>query len=332
MQNNNTTGVLCTALYKQEYLQKMMEAFAPKPVYYFDPEDRDGIRSVLGKVDVAVLDNDLDSLILQANGLRWIHCCHAGLDKSARPEVFRRGIILTGAAGRSRFSLAEHVFFFALSHVYDVYRLHAEQQNRRWRPMAERYASSRGLSGRTIGIIGMGNTGTEVALRAKAFQMRVLGYSRRELTETPQHVDRYYSAEQDGGLEAVLRESDFLVLCCRLTDQTHHMIGERELTMMKPSAVLINVSRGAVVDENALSAALSGGVIAGAASDVFETEPLPENSPLWDLPNMIITPHATPRVADIQENSLNILLQNIRRYRLGEPMINQLTEDDIYTK
>ena len=325
------TGVLCTAMFRREYLDQIAGAFAPAPVYFFAPEDSSGIASVLDKIDIAVLDGDLNGQILEAQNLRWVHCCHAGLDKSARPEVFRRGIALTSAAGRSRLSLAEHVFFFALGHVYDVYRLHENQKNRLWKPMVEQYAVSRGLSGTTMGIIGLGNTGMEAASMAKAFNMRVLGYSRGERKTLPANVDEYYHAGQAGGLDTLLRESDFVVLCCRLSDQTYRLIGEREFSLMKPSAVLINMARGAVVDEAALVTALKTGVIAGAASDVFEIEPLPAESPLWDLPNMMITPHATPRVADIQANSLDILLENIRRYKDGTPMLNRLTEEDVYT-
>lgn len=324
-------AVLATVRYPQELLDKLKAAFAPAPVYWFDPDDTTGIRSVIHQVDVAVLDADLDDVILEGENLRWIHCSHAGLNKSARREVFQRGILLTGAAGRSAPSLAEHAFFFALSLTYDVYGLHQAQQQHNWERYNKQYAQSRGLNGQTMGIVGLGNTGRAIARRAKAFDMRVLAYSRSPRPQLPPDVDAYY-AIGSGGLQPLLAESDYLVLCCQLTDETHHMIGEQQLAAMKPGAVLINMGRGALVDETALVRALQGGVIRAAASDVFETEPLPKDSPLWDLPNMMITPHATPRVPSIFGNALDILLENIVLYKKGEQMRNQVQERDRYTK
>ncbi|MDR1541885.1 MAG: D-2-hydroxyacid dehydrogenase [Clostridiales bacterium] len=325
-------AVLATVQYEPKHLKTMIDAFAPAPVFHFSPRDSKGIQAVLDKVDVAVLDSDLNDLILQAPGLKWIHCNHAGLAKSARPEVFIRGIILTGAAGRSAPSLSEHVFFFALSHVYDAPRLHEAQKEGDWSRFAKQFAASKGLSSKTMGIIGLGNTGRAVATRAKAFQMRALGYNRSDLNPIPEGIDEFYCKQRGDGFERLLKESDFIVLSCGLTDETYHMIGTEEFSVMKPTACLINISRGAVVDEEALLAALENNVIARAASDVFETEPLPKESPLWRLPNMMITPHATPRVADIQFSALQILLENIEHYRRGEPMKNRLTDRDVYTK
>ena len=329
---NDIKAVLTTVRYDKEHLERLIRAFAPAPVYHFDPEDEQGIRSVLDKVDVAVLDADLNDLILEAPGLRWIHCSHAGLTKSARPAVFERGIILTGAAGRSAPSLAEHVFFFMLSHVYDAARLREAQNAHDWSRFSKQYAGSRGLSGQTIGIIGLGNTGKAVAERAKAFRMRVLAYSRSAQAQTPEHVDEFFALDSGDTIDRLIRESDFVVLCCHLSNETYHMIGAEQFAAMKPTACLVNLSRGSVVDEDALYHALKNHVIAGAGSDVFETEPLPADSPLWDLPNMTITPHSTPRVADMHGNALDILADNIRRYKNGEPMRNRVTARDIYTK
>ena len=110
------------------------------------------------------------------------------------------------------------------------------------------------------------------------------------------------------------------------------MIGMDQMKKMKPTACLINLARGSLIDENALYQALRDGVIARAGCDVFEKEPLPADSPLWDLPNMMVSPHSTPRVADIYGNALDILIENIGRYRRGEPMRNRLGERDVYTK
>jgi phosphoglycerate dehydrogenase-like enzyme len=323
--------VLCTVQYDEGRLEKIKEAFVPAQVYFFNPQDTDGIRSIIHDVDVAVLNSDLDEAILEGEKLKWIHCSHAGLTKSARKIVFDRNIILTGAAVRSAPSLAEHVFFFAISLTYDVYRLHEAQKEHNWNRFAEQYANSRGLNGKTMGIVGYGHTGQAVAKRAKAFDMRVLVYS-RSVREKEAYVDEYFALDRGENFDVLLREADYLVLCCHLSDETYHMIGLDELKRMKNTSFLINMARGPIVDEMALFSALKDKVIAGAGSDVFDVEPLPLDSPLWDLPNIIITPHCTPRVPSIFDNALNILLENIARYKKNEPLLNRLSERDVYTK
>ena len=328
---NTINAVLCTVQYEREMLDKIEKAFSPARVYFYSPDDSNGIKSVIHKVDVAVLNSDLDDLILQGENLKWIHCSHSGLTKSARKEVFERNIILTGAAGRSAPSLAEHALFFALAFTYDVYRLHAAQTEHNWDRFAKQFSNSRGLNGKTMGIIGYGNTGQALAKRAKALDMNVIVYS-RSIREKFDFADEYYSMDNGDNFEILLPKSDFLVLCCHLSNETYHMIDDKQFHMMKKSAVLINMARGGVVNEKALYKALREKVIAGAGCDVFEHEPLPHESPLWDLQNIIITPHMTPRVPSIYGNALNILLDNVERYKKGESMKNRLSERDMFTK
>lgn len=320
--------VLLAADFREELMQRIEEAFAPARVIRAAITDDAAIAAAMEEADVAVLPADLDERILAGQHLRWVHCCHAGLNKSARPEVFRRGIIVTGAAGRSAPSLAEHVFFFMLSLTYDAYDLKAAQTDHDWNRFIPRYAAARGLNGQTIGIVGLGNTGRAVARRAKAFDMRVLAYS-RSVREMPEDVDAYFAADAGDSLDTLLRESDYLVLCCQYSDETRHLIDRDAFAKMKPTARLINLSRGGVVDQAALIAALREGRIAGAGCDVFEEEPIPADDPIWDVPNLMITPHATPRVADFEGNSTLALFENIRRYRADEPMLNQLRERDV---
>ena len=181
-----------------------------------------------------------------------------------------------------------------------------------------------------MGIIGLGCTGRELAVRAGQFSMRVLGYGRMNM-EKPEGVGTFYCMDNGDDITPLLEQSDILVLCCRLSDETYHLIGKEALAKMKPGALLINMARGQVVDSEALSDALKRGVIAGAGSDVFEQEPLPPESLLWDAPNMIITPHCTPEMPDLTARCLDIICENIRRYRAGEPLLNRLVPRDIYT-
>jgi phosphoglycerate dehydrogenase-like enzyme len=145
-------------------------------------------------------------------------------------------------------------------------------------------------------------------------------------------VERLYCAERGDTVEPLLRESDVVVVAAHLSDETYHLIGEHELKTMKPSAYLINIARGAIVDESALVAALEAGVIAGAASDVFETEPLPPDAPVWNAPNVIITPHVTPRLPDRTQRSIEIIAENARRYRAGESMLNRLEPHHVFNR
>jgi phosphoglycerate dehydrogenase-like enzyme len=141
-----------------------------------------------------------------------------------------------------------------------------------------------------------------------------------------------YSTEWGDSLGPLLQQSDYVVLCVSLSDTTYHLLGRDEFAQMKDSAYLINMARGAVVDEEALAAALSSGKLAGAGLDTVSTEPLPAESGLWDLPNVIISPHTTPALPDREERSLAYVLENIEAYRKEEALVNQLTLRDMYTR
>ncbi len=219
--------------------------------------------------------------------------------------------------------------FFMLALAYDFPAFHAAQRARRWG--IPRQDSLRALSGQTVGILGLGHIGSAVARRCKAFEMRVLGFRRRD-APAPAGVDRVSCVERGESFVPILQESDFVVLALPLTDATHGMIGAAELARMKPTAFLINIARGALTDEAALAQALKAGRLAGAGLDAFATEPLPRSSPLWTAPRTLITPHVTPRLADRTERSIAIISENIRRYRAGETLLNLLTEREMYTR
>ena len=320
--------VMVTLGYQGAHWERLAQAVEPGQIARVDRQDDAAVRSALRDADVAFIAGDLDPRYLDAPKLRWVHCDHAGLNKFARPEIFAKGLIVTSSAGRSSPVLAEHAIFFMLALSFRFPAFYKAQQNHQWGIPGQ--DDLRGLYGQTIGIVGLGNIGQELAKRAKAFGMRVLGY-RRSQGPVPEGVDCVYAQAAGDSIDRLLEESDFIVLAVPLSDRTHQLIGASELLRMKPTAYIVNMARGAVIDEAALLDALREGRIAGAGLDTFHTEPLPPDDPIWDAPNTLITPHVTPQVPDRTGRSLDIICENLRRYRAGEPLLNQLTPDDVYT-
>jgi phosphoglycerate dehydrogenase-like enzyme len=305
-------------------------AVSPDRLVMVEPGDEAGLASALQEAEIAILPGDLDRRHVEAPRLRWVHCDHAGLTKSAMPEVFEKGLIVTGSAGRSGPALAEHALMFMLMLCSNYPAFYEAQKQRRWRGVPG-MDGLRALYGRTIGIIGMGHTGVALAARAKAFNMQVLGYRRRDLPPAD-GVDRMYCQDRGDTIDPILDQADILALVVNLSDATHHMIGRPQLQRMKRSAIVVNLARGSVIDEQALVEALHAGEIAGAGLDVFETEPLPPDSPLWDAPNTLITPHFTAALPDKVDRSVDVITENFRRYRAGQSMLNRLSQEDLYTR
>ncbi len=322
----NIDFALATVGWAPSYVEKLRDVLGARE--FVHTRDVAEIEQYLEVADVAIVGGDLDARFLAAPKLRWVHCDHAGLEKSAKPEVFKRGLLVTSSAGRSAPVLAEHALFFMLAFAFQFTKFMEAQRAHQWGFPGQ--DQLRGLYGHTVGILGLGNTGRELAVRCQALGTRVLGY-RRKAGEVP-GVDRLYSVERGETIEPILRESDYLALALPLSDQTWHIIGAEQLGMMKRSAVIVNMGRGGLIDEPALIAALRKGQIAGAGLDTFEREPLPSESPLWDFPNVLITPHTTPQVPDRTGRSFEIIAENARRYRNGQiDLLNLLRPEDVYT-
>ena len=182
------------------------------------------------------------------------------------------------------------------------------------------------IDGTTMGIIGLGPIGLKTAEKARGLNMRVLGL-RRDPSRISPHVDRMFGPD---GLHELLKESDWVVLAAPLTEETRGLLGEPEFRVMKETAYLINIARGQIVQEDVLIRALQEGWISGAGLDVFAQEPLPADSPLWDMRNVMITAHyagATPRYAD---RVTGIFTDNLRRYQAGEPLVNVIDKERTY--
>ena len=304
-----------------------MAALAPAQVVRIEEDDLDGLREGLKKADVGLLQSLLPPQEIRGPNLRWVHVTHAGIDRIARPAFLERGIRVSGSAGYSVETMAEHALFFMLSLAYRSTDLLDSQRRSAWEKEGRTHLRS--LYGATVGIIGLGHIGQALAVRCSAMGMRVVGFQRKGGAVPA--VDHIYSAQDEAGLDSLITESDYVVLAVPLTNKTRHLMNARRLGLMKPSAHLINIARGDVVDEMALIETLQAGRIAGAGLDVFCQEPLPSESPLWTLPNVLITPHTSPREPDREQRAVDLICENIQRYRAGQPLINEMTEDDVFT-
>ena len=219
--------------------------------------------------------------------------------------------------------MGEVVLEMMLMFVKDAPACLRMKQAREWR----RYRPKL-LRGQTVGILGLGVVGREIARLCKAFGMKVIGVRRSGGPESPfPDVDRVYPRER---LPELLAESDFVVLALPLTKETKGMIGEKELRGMKPSAYLINVARGAIVDEGALIRALEEKWIAGAGLDVFIQEPLPPESKFYELPNVIFSPHISGDMPDYESRATEVFCENLRRYLAGEPFLHEVDKEKEY--
>lgn len=252
--------------------------------------------------------------IFQAGrSLRWVHGIGAGVEDILIPEVVQSSVVVTNARGVGAIAVPEHVLGLMLALSRRLHACAREQAAHRWGNIAPDE-----LYGKTLSILGLGTLGVAVAQRAKALGMRVVGM-RRNQSPVPQCVDALVPPSE---LLLLMEVADFLVITAPLTPETEGVIGEHELRRMKQSAYLINVGRGRIVREKDLVCALQGGWIAGAGLDVFESEPLPAASPLWDMENVIITPHCAGSTVQYMDRAVPIFCENLVRYRRGEPLVN----------
>ena len=255
-------------------------------------------------------------LVRRAPGLRWIQLPMAGVDWLQGSDLWGQGdIVITSAAGINAPPVAEYVIAMMLALAKDMRRLIHSQAAHDW----DRYEMGQ-LDGKTLGLVGYGYIAQGVAARARGFGMRVLATRRRRSAEEPDGVEML-SVDQ---LPLLLASSDFVVLGVPATAQTKALIGRKELEAMRPSAFLINIARGDVVDEPALIEALAAGRIAGAALDVFQQEPLPTESPLWDMRNVIVTGHLGGLFEAYDEAVVDLFVENLHRYVDGRPLINEV--------
>lgn len=263
-----------------------------------------------------------EGLVRAGECLRWIHSGTAGVSGAITPALRESGIVFTNSAGVHAPAVAETAIGMMLHFARGFDVAVRAQAAAEWRvePFENVPTIARELSGATLGIFGYGGIGRETARRAVALGMQVLAVRRRG--GGPVADEHATVVNGRAGFERMLAESDYVLLAAPETRETRAVIGAAALERMKRDAVLINVSRGALVQEEALLRALRDGALRGAALDVFATEPLPPASPLWRLPNVLITPHVSGFTTRFWEREAALLLDNLRRYLKGQPLRN----------
>ncbi len=256
-----------------------------------------------------------ENILERAPRLKWVQTSSAGVDTLVDIKLWHSDVILTTTRGIHVIPIREHVLGMMLMFARHAPVYFANKQRKVWKQDLPDQ-----LCGKTLGVVGLGKGGEGIARAARAFDMRVV-VTRRRVTEQeiPAVVDTLYPSDK---LLEMLGESDFVVVTVALTKETRKLIGEKELRAMKPTAYIINIARGPVIDEAALTKALKEKWIAGAGLDVFEKEPLPQDSELWTLPNVIITPHVAGLMPDYNARAMEVFCENLRRYLAGQPLIN----------
>ncbi|MDB9317681.1 D-2-hydroxyacid dehydrogenase [Nodularia spumigena] len=259
----------------------------------------------------------LHKVLAATPALLWHHTVSAGVNHLLTPTFLERNLILTNSAGVNAVAVAEFVLTFMLYHCKQIITLQTLQDERNWIKGLELQE----LMGATVLIIGTGSVGCAVAVRAKAFGMKVLGARRH-----PQPLPGFDQVVGLGEWRSLLPLADYVVIAIPLTPETQGMIDESALRAMDSHAYLVNVARGAVVEEPALLKALTEGWIGGAALDTFLTEPLPPESPFWSLPNVFVTPHCAGTSRQLRQRLVALFLDNFGRYRSGRPLRNVVNQ------
>jgi phosphoglycerate dehydrogenase-like enzyme len=272
-------------------------------------------RSALAHAEILIALHVPRDLMTIAPRLRWVQGVGAGVEQFAAAGVPRDRVVMTNASGLSAGSMAE----FVMGRLLEIWKRFREIEEHQ---RAHRYQQTYGrtFKGSTVGIVGMGHIGREVAQRARAFGARVVGSKRSAPSEEEASLaDRFYTAD---ALEEMLGECDAVVVAAPATPETHHLIDADALAAMRPGATLVNVARGSLVDERALADALRSGQLGAAALDVFDAEPLPPDSPLWDAPNLYASAHSSVSVDRYIDDVFDLFEENLQRYVAGRPLRN----------
>lgn len=277
----------------------------------------------LPHAEVVVTQGLSDEALARAARLRWLSSVAAGLDRIATPAMLARGVVVTSASGVHGPNIAEHVLAMILMFTRGLPKLFRAQLARRWdRNVTSRSDGPSELTGKTLVIVGLGRIGEAIATRARPFGVRLvaLKHDPRARHDPSVTVDELHGMD---GLDEALRRADHVCLTVPLTRETHHLLDARRIALLRGGAYVYNVSRGAVIEERALVDALRAGKLGGAGLDVFEEEPLPVTSPLWDLDNVILTPHVSGGTPLYYDRAAALFAENLERFLAGRPLQNR---------
>ena len=308
-------------MYEADDRERSQSIAATRP---FEKEDERTWFSLMADAEV-MFDVDpayLDVLPTKAPRLRWIQAIAAGAGELFASAPLRESSIeIAAARGVHDDALADFALMGILAHGKQLSLLNQQKAAGRWQEIP-----SSPLAGKTVCIVGFGSIGRQVAHRCRALGLRVIGV-KRSPTHSP-YAEELFGPDR---LIDAVASADFVVITLPATKETYHMIDQKALAAMKPGAFVVNIGRGSVLDENALIAALRQGHLSGAALDVFETEPLPAESPLWRLENVIISPHCTSLMPGVTLNRLvNLFCENLRRHLAGQPPLYCVDKNTTY--
>ena len=314
--------MLIAGSWPESYLGEVRNAF-PQMTFVMTPDPAVALREV---VDAdAIFGQPGREVILAGKHLKWIQSPSAGCEWMWNtPELPALDITVTNMRGAHAATIAEHFFAMTLFLTRQFPTLLEAQRQRKWQRPVE--PPPVGLSGRTLGVLGLGNIGRAIAQRGKGFDMRVIAVDINEV-EQPPYVDELYRLD---GLHTMLEQADFQAIAIPITPESRGLIGAAQLELMKPTAYLGIMSRGKIVDEQALVGALKENMLAGVGADVMATEPLPADDPLWDAPRVILSPHMSGQSAQTSGRVADILAENIRRFLAGEELYNVVVKERGY--
>jgi len=343
------TTVVIASYFEEEYVRRIREVderlrvlyredLVPPPRWPGDhagpedwertPEGEEEFVEMLGEAEV-LYDfprGHVQDLVQVAPKLRWVQGSMAGAGEVAQKAgLGETDVVVTTASGIYSGPLAEFVLMAMLQHAKDLDRLRRDNDEKIWRQ-----GTTGTLQRKTLCVVGTGSIGRAIAVRAQPFGMRVLGVKRtvREDDEAWQYADELYATAD---LRTALGEADYVAVTLPGTPETRRLLDAEAIAAIKPGAYFANVGRGSVVDEAALAEALQSGHLSGAALDVFEVEPLPEESPLWGFDNVIVSAHTTDVVPDlINSAQTDLFCENLRRYLAGEDLLNVLDKRLLY--
>ena len=253
-----------------------------------------------------------DNHFWQAQNLRWIHLASAGIDGALPEAAFKSNIQITCSKGIHKTPMAETAMAMMLALTRNLHVARDLQKEKRWAHEIIAHDLSI-LERKTLGIIGAGNIGRAIAARAKVFGLKTIG-----VNSDGHRVPGFAEVKSYSRLAWLLKESDIVVVCSPLTESTRNLLGPRQFALMKKGVILVNIARGRIIDQAALIDALSSRKVSAAALDVFESEPLAADSPLWEMPNVIITPHIGGIMPDLYEKLINLFCDNLEKYLSGK--------------